>query len=496
MASRHSPAHHRSAGSAWALLLGAFLLVSVTAFTVGRAFSSSSTCSECAQATNSPRLPYKLHVGPAGATSSNSNTSSSTSSSSGSADSAGVKYAGNVTEHPVCAFFRQGADNVHNEHGWGPYDQCDMNKPQDWLKRARSSCYSCITGDNVCVNPPTMLFHQYLEYLHPERWEGNMLSVKSFLMTQNLARAHMYIWVPDVSKVDVANKTSDLFREFSDYVTVRRFDYADFIQGTPFKGDAFFGNGSLVKAHMPAPGSYSDIVRILVLNKYGGMWMDNDVVLYQDLTHLLSVSYQFVMRWMNLHIMRMEKGSPLMQRALRLATSLPLNHPSFEETIINKLCKPNGYYQIVAARYGYTDIYNGCLFRLLLRFNNTGPPDAVLHDMPLGWWDHDWKGCFNSRRNITDTKWREVATHFLAMHNRYPGDPAVASDDTPDPQNTPLSRVIRTVAAFWKACGRKDCTPVDGMSIMAYDGFDTGPPARHKRLLQQLLLHRQQRGNS
>jgi len=53
--------------------------------------------------------------------------------------------------------------------------------------------------------------------------------------------------------------------------------------------------------------------------------------------------------------------------------------------------------QIVAARYGYTDIYNGCLFRLLLRFNNTGPPDAVLYDMPLGWFDHDWKGCFSSR---------------------------------------------------------------------------------------------------
>lgn len=47
--------------------------------------------------------------------------------------------------------------------------------------------------------------------------------------------------------------------------------------------------------------------------------------------------------------MRMEKGSPLMQRALRLATTLPLNHPSFEETIINKLCKPNGYYQVGTA---------------------------------------------------------------------------------------------------------------------------------------------------
>jgi hypothetical protein len=25
--------------------------------------------------------------------------------------------------------------------------------------------------------------------------------------------------------------------------------------------------------------------------------MDNDVVLYQDISHLLSTSYQFVMRW-------------------------------------------------------------------------------------------------------------------------------------------------------------------------------------------------------
>lgn len=55
------------------------------------------------------------------------------------------------------------------------------------------------------------------------------------------------------------------------------------------------------------------------------------------------------------------------------------------------------FVQIVADRYGFTDIFNGCLFRLLLRFNNTGPPDAVLYDMPLGWWDHDWKGCFKSR---------------------------------------------------------------------------------------------------
>lgn len=80
----------------------------------------------------------------------------------------------------------------------------------------------------------------------------------------------MYIWVPDVSKVVVEGKTAEFFKEFSDYITVRQFVYDDVIQGTPFKGDSFFGNGTLVKSHMPAPGSYSDIVRILVLNKYGG----------------------------------------------------------------------------------------------------------------------------------------------------------------------------------------------------------------------------------
>jgi hypothetical protein len=28
-----------------------------------------------------------------------------------------------------------------------------------------------------------------------------------------------------------------------------------------------------------------------------GFWMDNDVVLYQDISHLLATSYQFGMRW-------------------------------------------------------------------------------------------------------------------------------------------------------------------------------------------------------
>lgn len=77
-----------------------------------------------------------------------------------------------------------GVDNVEDEEEWGPFDQCDTGMPHDWLRRARSNCYSCLSGANVCTAPPTILYHQYLDHLHPDMWEGNLLNLKAFLMTQ------------------------------------------------------------------------------------------------------------------------------------------------------------------------------------------------------------------------------------------------------------------------------------------------------------------------
>jgi hypothetical protein len=51
---------------------------------------------------------------------------------------------------------------------------------------------------------------------------------------------------------------------------------------------------------------------------------------------------------MNNHIMRMDKNSLLLQRAFQVAKLMPLNHPDFQNSIIDKLCKPNGYYQVGA----------------------------------------------------------------------------------------------------------------------------------------------------
>jgi len=69
-------------------------------------------------------------------------------------------------------------------------------------------------------------------------------------------------------------------------------------------------------------------------------------MVYSRMAQTIQLCHLLLHCRMNLHIMRMEKGSRLMQRALQLATTMPLNHPDFKNTIIDKLCKPNGYYQV------------------------------------------------------------------------------------------------------------------------------------------------------
>lgn len=51
--------------------------------------------------------------------------------------------------------------------------------------------------------------------------------------------------------------------------------------GTPWEGDGFFGNGSLVRSRLIMPAAWSDVVRLMLLHKYGHFWMDTDVVLYR-----------------------------------------------------------------------------------------------------------------------------------------------------------------------------------------------------------------------
>eukprot|EP00879_Flechtneria_rotunda_P011521 GHRR01012035.1.p1 GENE.GHRR01012035.1~~GHRR01012035.1.p1 ORF type:complete len:352 (+),score=65.71 GHRR01012035.1:946-2001(+) len=343
---------------------------------------------------------------------------------------------------------------------------CDAEPIHRWMQHIKSNCYSCLDPSiNICNNAPNVQFNQYLEELHPKLWEANLLSFKAFLMTQNLHMAKLVLWVPSIEAVVQYNTSKPFFDTYADYIDIRVFDYAQEVQGTTWQDDPFFGNGTLVKSMMPDLGSYTDVVRTLILHKYGGVWMDNDVIFYQDVTHLMAASYQFVLRWMNLHIMHIKAGSQLSHRAMQLAKTMPLNHPNFYQEIIQQRCVPNGYFQIAPHRYNHTDVYNACLYRLLLRHNNTGAVDNILYDMPLSWFDQDWVNCQDSRRAVNETRWQKLAGYFLAMHTRYPGQASLGD------QSSPLRRAAAVIDGFFSKCQHVDCLPLHGMPLLSYEWY-------------------------
>jgi hypothetical protein len=73
-----------------------------------------------------------------------------------------------------------------------------------------------------------------------------------------------------------------------------------------------------------------------------------------------------------------------------LATTIPLNHPNFTSYVLEEVCKPVGYFSNNPGRFGNTDIYNSCLFRLIMRKYNTGRPEELLYDMPMPLWAGNW----------------------------------------------------------------------------------------------------------
>lgn len=73
-----------------------------------------------------------------------------------------------------------------------------------------------------------------------------------------------------------------------------------------------------------------------------------------------------------------------------------------------QVCKPNGYFTVVDFEH-MTDIWAFCVLRMVQRHNNSGDPDNILYDHPMGWWDADWpgshhvEGCFTNDAVVNDT---------------------------------------------------------------------------------------------
>jgi hypothetical protein len=172
---------------------------------------------------------------------------------------------------------------------------------------------------------PSVIFHFW--------WRGSVnrkivLALNSFRATQNPVNTVLWLWI-DVATPDFRNVIRAYSDLFGAAVVVRPYDAHAEAMDTPLEGKT-----DLLGASNPAAAS--DAMRLLVLYRYGGLYIDADTMALRDFTPLLLSEYgrgAFCYRWSarrdygNNAIARGEKGSALglflLERARRIGSCHP-----------------------------------------------------------------------------------------------------------------------------------------------------------------------------
>lgn len=111
--------------------------------------------------------------------------------------------------------------------------------------------------------------------------------LKSFFATQDIARSRLVLW----SNGDLSQNAAiaKWMAKFPDTFETRIVDMQDLARGTALDGS------SLLQINDEKAWVDGDVVRLLVLWAFGGVWIDMDSLLTRDLTPLLE--HEFVTQW-------------------------------------------------------------------------------------------------------------------------------------------------------------------------------------------------------
>ena len=121
-------------------------------------------------------------------------------------------------------------------------------------------------------------FHIYTEI----KTEKELMSIKSYLATQSLEHTELVVW----SDYDISD--NPMIQPYKKYITLNVYDPQKEAIGTPLARNKRLKNKD---------GLYylqSDLARILLLYKYGGIWYDMDVILLRDFKPILDQEYMYM----------------------------------------------------------------------------------------------------------------------------------------------------------------------------------------------------------
>jgi hypothetical protein len=139
--------------------------------------------------------------------------------------------------------------------------------------------------------------------------EQAALAIVSFLATQDLEYSVLWVWSP----LGVEAASDPLFLPFtnSKHVFFKTFDAIIEARGTPLEGS--FLLQAAASSNDPRFYLFGDLVRLLVLAKHGGVYVDMDVLLLRNLGPLLG--HEFAEQWdtscfeSNNAVLRIKAGS-------------------------------------------------------------------------------------------------------------------------------------------------------------------------------------------
>ncbi|XP_018313109.1 uncharacterized protein [Mycetomoellerius zeteki] len=117
--------------------------------------------------------------------------------------------------------------------------------------------------------------------------EGLTLNARQACAIESAARMNpsMTVYLLFISKSEFSNSTRKIVRHLLNYsnVKIRHIDPQRYVKETPL--DVWYNSGILKKSHWPV-SHMSDILRYLTLWKYGGIYLDLDVIVTSSLENL------------------------------------------------------------------------------------------------------------------------------------------------------------------------------------------------------------------
>lgn len=181
-------------------------------------------------------------------------------------------------------------------------------------------------------------FHVYTEVKNEKELE----CIKSFFATQNLNKTNLIIW----SDYDISNL--ECLAPFKKYITFKIYNPSSEIIGTPLE--------NLSYAFLKDNKYYvqSDILRILLLHKYGGVWFDMDIIFLRDFKPILDQEYMY--QWGDIidfegfgpcgSILSIKQNSFLSNELIKEILKTPLNNyipTMFGKDLFAKVYKKNKF---------------------------------------------------------------------------------------------------------------------------------------------------------